>query len=283
MKFSIITPLKNSEKYIMECIESVINQRGDFDLEYFLMDGESKDRTLEICEDYKAQFDNGTRTIFCKSIDFKIISNKDGGMYEALSNGLSKVTGDIISYINADDFYLPNAFGCVNEIIKKYSSVNWLTGLPIRYNEDGQIINFRIPWKYNSHLILNGFYGKQLPFIQQESVFWRRECNEHINLEKLKDYRLAGDYFLWHSFARCGFQLFLVYSFLGGNRLRNGQLSENKKGYFKEFDSIKTKSHFTDKLITLFYTLIEKFAGKPIKRRLSRNTIFYKNGKWVLN
>lgn len=282
MKISVITPAKNSEQFIAETVESVINQQGNFEVEYFIIDGGSSDRTLEICQEYKKQLKNFERKIFCNSIDFKIISEPDVGMYDALTKGLKLVTGEIVCYINADDFYLPNAFSCVSEIFSKYDTISWVTGLPIRYNNQGQVINFFIPWQYNSRLILKGSYGNQLSMIQQESVFWRSELNTGIDFGKLKNYKLAGDYFLWHSFARQGVQLFIIDSFLSGNRLRSGQLSENKELYYKEFNRIKDRTNLTDFIQVFFYFMMEKFAGKPVKRRLSKNRISYKNGGWLL-
>ena len=282
MKISVITPVKNLENYISETIESVINQRGNFELEYIIMDGQSQDNTLKICEEYQRQIQTKSRVIFCNSIDFKIVSKSDNTMYEALSTGLQMATGDILSYMNADDFYLPNAFGCVVEIFLKYDKINWLTGLPVRYNEQGHIINFHVPWVYSLDLILKGFYGKHLPFIQQESVFWRNELNKSIDFDKLKNYNMAGDYYLWHSFAKQQMQLYLVDSFLSGNRLRKGQLSENKEGYYKEFDIIMTKANILDFIKVFIYWIMEKFAGKPAKRRLSKNRVSYKKGNWIL-
>ncbi len=282
MKISIITSVKNSGKYITETIESVINQRGDFEIEYLIIDGGSEDNTLKICKEYELQIGKLNRKIFCNSIQLTVILETDNGMYEALAKGLQLATGDIISYINGDDFYLPNAFSCVVDIFSKYDKIYWLTGLPLRYNEQGHIINFQVPWLYNSDLILKGFYGKQLPFIQQESVFWRNELNKDLDFDKLENYKMAGDYFLWHSFAKQQMQLYLVDSFLSGNRLRKGQLSENKEGYYKEFDIIKSKANLIDFIRVSIYWIIEKFAGKPLKRRLSKSRVSFKKGNWIL-
>jgi glycosyltransferase involved in cell wall biosynthesis len=281
MKISIITPVKNLEKYISETIESVLNQRGDFELEYIIMDGKSVDNTLRICEEYQRQIQSNTRQIFCNSIDIKIHSSLDNTMYEALSNGLQLASGDIISYINGDDFYLPNAFNCVNEIFSKFEQVKWLTGNISTYNPQGNIISFRIPWQYNSNLVLKGFYNAlNLSIIQQESSFWRRECKDNIDYDKLKTYKLAGDYFLWHSFAKNGYQLFIVDTFLGGIRLRQGQLSANKLEYYKEYNQIKTKADLGDKLLSYMYWLVEQFSYVRIRQKFSKNRIRYKPRGW---
>lgn len=281
MKISIITPVKNLEKYISETIESVINQRGDFDLEYIIIDGGSTDNSLKICEDYQKQIHTKSRSIFCNSIEMQIYSTPDNSMYEALSKGLKIVTGDIVGYINGDDFYLPNAFSCVNEIMRENIEINWITGLPLRYNEKGQIINFRIPWKYKKEFILKGYYGTKLPFIQQESVFWRSKLNSFINQNELSKFKYAGDFFIWFSFAKNNNDLFVLYSFLSGNRLRKGQISESRSEYFNEFNKIKSDSMIFDNFYIFIYKIIEKFAGRPLKRRISRNRLYFKKDKWI--
>lgn len=281
MKISIITPVKNLEKYISETIESVLNQKGDFELEYIIIDGKSTDTTLKICEEYQSQILSKTRAIFCNSIDFKIVSSQDNSIYDALAKGFQLATGDIISYINGDDFYLPNAFSCVNEIFSKNGQVKWLMGNIITYNTFGHIVDCYIPWQYNSNLILKGFYnGIKLPVIQQESSFWRKECNQVIDYDLFKSYKLAGDYYLWHSFANENYQLYIVDTLLGGFRRRKGQLSEDKMEYYKEYNLIKTKANALDQLNYCFYFLIELLAPIRIKQKLSKNRIRYKSTGW---
>jgi len=282
MKFSIITPVKNGQPYIAETIESVLNQRGDFDIEYILVDGGSSDHTLEICKHYQMQIEQKVRGIFCKNIEVRIIQQSDDSMFDALSNGFKVVSGDFIAYLNSDDFYLPNAFSCVADVFFKFSDIFWLTGLPSRFNEKGQIIRTYFPFKYNTQLISKGFYGKALPFIQQESVFWRSDLIKNINLVELKKYKLAGDFYLWHSFASEGFQLYILESVLSGNRIRQGQLSENRIKYFQEFDSIKSSSMVIDQFLVIIYKLIEKFIGIPVKRKFSKKRVCFRKGGWQL-
>lgn len=280
MKFSIITPVKNGEPFLTETIESVLNQRGDFEIEYILIDGGSADNTLKICKQYQTQIEQGSRNVFCNKIEVKIISQHDNSMYEGLSTGLNMANGEVIAYINADDFYLPNAFSCVADVFLKFPDIFWLTGLPARFNEKGQIIRTYFPYKYNTQLISKGFYGTELPFIQQESVFWRANLNKNLNQTDLRKQYLAGDFFLWHSFASEGFQLYILESVLSGNRIRQGQLSENRTKYFQEFHAIKSSSLFLDKILVLLYKLIEKFAGIPVKRRFSKNRVCFRKGNW---
>jgi glycosyltransferase involved in cell wall biosynthesis len=119
MKFSIITPCLNSEKYIEETMLSVLNQNAVIneivELDYILVDGGSKDNTLKIINSFTSK----------KNISIKVISEKDNGMYDALSKGLSASTGDVQAYINAGDLYNLNAFQIVCELFSINSEMNW--------------------------------------------------------------------------------------------------------------------------------------------------------------
>ena len=70
------------------------------------------------------------------------------------------------------------------------------------YNDDSEIIDFSKPFKYRRNLIQAGVYGKYLPFIQQESTFWRSSLNKLINLDNLKNMKLSGDYYMWYCFSK---------------------------------------------------------------------------------
>lgn len=89
MKVSIITVVYNGEKYIEECIKSVLSQTYK-DIEYLLIDGNSTDRTFSVAQKYQSQIDI-------------LISEPDNGMYDALNKGLTLSTGDIIGILNSDD------------------------------------------------------------------------------------------------------------------------------------------------------------------------------------
>lgn len=94
IKVSVITPCLNSEKTIRQTIDSVLNQTYS-NIEYIIIDGGSTDRTVCIIEEYLALF-NGR---------LKYVSEKDGGIYEAMNKGISQANGDIIGIINSDDWY----------------------------------------------------------------------------------------------------------------------------------------------------------------------------------
>ena len=89
MKVTIITVTYNSEKFLRDCIESVISQ--DYpNIEHILIDAESKDSTLSIIKEYEGKI-------------AKWVSEKDNGMYDAINKGMAMATGDIIGILNSDD------------------------------------------------------------------------------------------------------------------------------------------------------------------------------------
>ncbi|SDJ25424.1 Glycosyltransferase involved in cell wall bisynthesis [Lachnospiraceae bacterium G41] len=99
MTVSIITICFNSEAAIKKTIESVLNQTYT-DIEYIIIDGASKDKTVEIAESYKDAFAE-------KGIDYKIFSEPDKGIYDAMNKGIAKATGELVGLINSGDFYEP--------------------------------------------------------------------------------------------------------------------------------------------------------------------------------
>ena len=99
MKVTIITICFNSEAVIKKTIESVLNQTYT-DIEYIIIDGASKDKTVEIAESYKDAFAQ-------KGIDYKIFSEPDKGIYDAMNKGIAKATGELVGLINSGDFYEP--------------------------------------------------------------------------------------------------------------------------------------------------------------------------------
>ena len=98
---SVITVAYNSESTISKTIESVLNQTYKC-CEYIIIDGASQDKTAEVAESYRPQFDE-------KGIKYTIISEKDSGMYDALNKGANLATGDLVGQINADDWYETDA------------------------------------------------------------------------------------------------------------------------------------------------------------------------------
>lgn len=101
IKVSIITVTLNSEKTIARTLESVLSQTYE-PLEYWIVDGQSGDRTLEIVHEYAERFRK-------KGIEYHVVSERDDGIYDAMNKGIRLSTGALTGIINSDDWYEPYA------------------------------------------------------------------------------------------------------------------------------------------------------------------------------
>lgn len=101
MMFTIITACYNSEKTIKTTIESLLHQTIT-NFEYIIVDGDSKDNTVTIIKSYTSKFQE-------KGIVLKWISEKDSGIYDAWNKGVSLASGDWVSFLGSDDYYVTNA------------------------------------------------------------------------------------------------------------------------------------------------------------------------------
>ncbi|MFO7447597.1 MAG: glycosyltransferase family 2 protein [Ignavibacteriaceae bacterium] len=154
MKFSIITPSLNQGKYIEDTIISVLNQ--DYkDFEHLVIDGGSNDETVSILKKYN---------------HLSWVSEKDRGQAHAINKGFEKANGDIIAWINSDDYYEKNVFGG----IAAYFEAN--PDCMVLYGD----ITFVDKTKKNLGLIEGDVINHQNlirnpDIVRQPSTFWRKE------------------------------------------------------------------------------------------------------------
>lgn len=94
MKFSIVTTTFNSVRTIRDTFDSVLSQTYK-DYEYWVIDGSSKDGTLDVIKEYEPKFEGR----------MKWVSENDKGIYDAMTKGFQKCTGDVLMLINSDDLF----------------------------------------------------------------------------------------------------------------------------------------------------------------------------------
>ena len=109
-----ITVTLNAEKYIEQCIKSVVSQKNQ-DVEYIILDGKSTDRTCSIIRKYKKYID-----IF--------LSKKDKGMYHAMNNAINLAKGKYLCFINSDDWLEKNSTNYVLKYINQYKNIDIFYG-----------------------------------------------------------------------------------------------------------------------------------------------------------
>jgi len=207
-KISIVTPSYNQKDYLEECICSVLDQ-GYPNLEYIIMDGGSTDGSVKIIKKY------------AKYLAYWQ-SGPDGGQYAAINEGFKRTTGEIMTWLNSDDKFHPDAFRIVASIFIYRKDVEWIMGHPNTFNEQGQqswIANARPLWSREKYL------KKEYKFIQQEGTFWRRSLWEKAGATLQTDLELAGDLELWARFFRFT-QLYNIDALIAGYRYHLGQKAQ---------------------------------------------------------
>ena len=143
MKISVITVSFNSEQYIGKTIDSV-NRQTYQNIEHIFIDGASQDRTLEIISDTC-----GRQNI--------LVSEPDKGVYDAMNKGLTRATGDIICFLNSDDFFVD--YDVLEDVALEFSNarVNYMWG-NILFVDRTNTDKIKRYWKskfLNKHDILN--------------------------------------------------------------------------------------------------------------------------------
>jgi len=124
IKLSIVTPSYNQSPYLEKTIQSVINQNYP-NLEYIIMDGGSTDGSVEIIKKYS-------------DIITYWESKPDKGQADAIYRGFERSTGDIIAWINSDDYYLEWAFSHVEEFFAQHPDTQWVVGDGIFVDESNR-------------------------------------------------------------------------------------------------------------------------------------------------
>jgi len=163
---SIVIPSYNQGRFIKQTIDSILNE-GLPNVEVLVMDGGSKDETVEVLKSYgdKIQW----------------VSEKDKGQTDAINKGMRRTKGNILAYINSDDYYLPGTLGIILNYFNKKPLVKWFTGDYIIVDEKNKIIqSFVVIYKRILRLFPFYWVLSIANFISQPSTFWSREVLDEI-------------------------------------------------------------------------------------------------------
>ena len=196
---SIITVAYNSENCIERTIESVLGQTCS-DMEYFIIDGASRDRTVEIAEGYREAFAE-------KGIPYHIVSEPDGGIYDAMNKGIRLANGEIIGLLNTDDTYEPEAIETVIDTFAKENCELMFANIRIHKQDGSNFIKkarLRKPetsrdWNHPTTFVKAELY-KEYPFrnlgIHDDYGFFlqmKKQNRRIVTVDKvLANFRLGG-------------------------------------------------------------------------------------------
>ncbi|MDB9793354.1 glycosyltransferase [Flavobacteriaceae bacterium] len=224
--FTVITTSYNSELTIEETLKSVLNQK-EISFEYIIIDGVSTDNTLNIVKHYKETF---------KQISFKIISEKDRGVYDAMNKGIDMAKGKVIAILNSDDLFAYDTV--LKDIFLLYSQ-----GYDIIYSDlllkDFKLKNIVRNWKvkkFPSSGFKNGWHPAHPSFFMSKNSY---DLVKGFNLT----YTISADFdlmlrsFLSKKLKHVYFEKYTTIMRLGG--MSNNSILNIIKGNIQVLRSLK--------------------------------------------
>jgi glycosyltransferase involved in cell wall biosynthesis len=187
VKITIVTPSFNQGRFIERTVESVLAQRGDFELEYLVVDGGSTDETLRILRRYEGRL--------------RVVSEPDRGQSDAINKGFRLTSGQVLAWLNSDDTYAPGALQAVVETLSE-TGARWCFGECRVVDEQDReirgVVSRYKAWasrRYSLRRLLSS------NFVPQPATFFRRDLLDEVGAID-ESLRFAMDYDLWLRFAR---------------------------------------------------------------------------------
>ena len=218
-RITLVTPSYNYGRYLEACLDSALSQNYP-DLEYIVMDGGSTDDSVRILKRYEKHLSYWQ-------------SRPDAGQYSAIEEGFRRSTGELMTWLNADDMFHKGAFDTVASIFSAEPETQWLMGRPNSFDEEGRqkhVLSF-LPMNSRAK------YLEDQELIQQEGVFWRRPLWDRSGGYLDRELLLAADLELWARFFRSA-QLLSVDTLIAGFRDHPLQKSKDKAAYTAEANRV---------------------------------------------
>ncbi|MEK6278010.1 MAG: FkbM family methyltransferase [Actinomycetota bacterium] len=223
---SVVTPSLNQGRWIEQTIRSVLSQ-GYPKLEYFVQDGGSGDQTPEVLERYRDLLSG------CESAP-------DRNQTHAINRGFERAGGEILAWLNSDDFYLPGTLNWVARYFARHPSVDVIHGNRVFVDEHGRKVGVWVMPKRAADVV------DWLNLVAQETMFWRRRAWERIGAALDEEFDMVMDYELLLRLRHSGARIVHVPRFLAAYRFHEQQRS---------FDMNELEPHIA--------TLQRKYLGHP--------------------
>lgn len=204
-KFSLVTPSYNQARFLVETMNSVLEQQA-VEFEYVVQDGGSTDGSVDLIRRQAA------RLVFWAS-------GRDSGQADAISKGFAHTSGgpdDLMGWINSDDFLLPGSLNFVASYFEKFPDIDVMYGHRIVVDEESrEIARWFLPKHDPAVLRLNDF-------VPQETLFWRRRIWDRVGGIDTS-FRFAMDWDLLLRFQAAGAKIVRVPYFLACFRVHPAQ------------------------------------------------------------
>jgi len=179
---SIVTPSFNQAGYLDETMRSVTSQEGDFFIDYLVMDGGSTDGSVDVIRRHEERIAKGGGGGGCRGVSLRWVSEKDRGQTHAINKGLALARGEVLSYLNSDDLFLPGAFAAVARHFADHPGDDFVYG-------DGDVVDERgarvwewlsRPYDYSVLRSYHPLWNDFTNYIMQQATFWRRRVHDAV-------------------------------------------------------------------------------------------------------
>lgn len=159
-RISVVTPSFNQAPFLGQTLRSVAGQ--GLPVEHVVVDGGSSDGTLEMLRDWKAPH-------------FRWLSERDRGQTDALNKGIALATGELVGWINSDDYYLPGALPAVVERFDAPDRPDVVFGYSIAVDERGALLRESRHDDFSTQSLVSLGFD-----VSQQALFWRRALNDQV-------------------------------------------------------------------------------------------------------
>lgn len=191
LKISVVTPSYNQGKFIEKCLQSVRAQQGRFTVEHIVLDNCSTDDTSRILAAFRAVH-------VCT--DIKIFIEPDGGQTAAINKGFSLATGDIVCWINTDEWYVTDAFTQVAEFFETHPNIDVVFGNCDFVNSDYELVKQKREYFFSESMLV--YYGCFLPSCA--TFVRRRVLDDGIFLDPA--FKVTMDFDWYVRIAKAGYR-----------------------------------------------------------------------------
>lgn len=261
-RISLVVPCLNAQEYISFCLESILSQ-VEYLHELIVVDGGSTDSTLAIISSY----------ISCVS-NTKLLLGPDNGQVDAMNKGLNSCTGDVITFVNSDDWLYQ---GCLKTVCREFTdnpSLDILFG-GMTYSRDGEYSFLKVNPSLGSLIDYSTFSWPVNPV----SYFCHRRIFEAVGIFPLQ-ITVAMDYwFLLNALSRHP-RTKLVPTLFGCFRLHGSNKSHISKDVYSQMRNCRSRLVLSKLDPYLWLLLLGAFSRETILPRLtgaaSRFSVLFK-------
>ena len=222
MKFSVVTPNYNYGRFLKKALESVLAQAdapGAPEIEHIVMDGGSTDDSVQILKDWAA-FAAAQPAAKAGRYSFAYVSEPDKGQTDAINKGLRRATGDVVAWLNADEWYEPGALSKMASAFERRPKADLIYGEVRFVRPDGSTIRVKRDHRFSGFVLL--WYGC---YISSAATFWRRrvlDAGDYLDAS----YKVTMDFEYWVRLWRHGYRFSFLPATLASFTWHDGNVSE---------------------------------------------------------